>query len=105
MHQSTCHHQNLPAVKTSAGEIKPLGFSATVTNWLSNLWRRNKLMSLEKLEDHMLDDIGITRADLGWARRLPLTRNPLAALDDLARSRSRARRLGQDRRLPGSRPI
>jgi len=105
MHQSTCHHQDLPVVSNSAGDVKPLGFSATVTNWLSNLWRRNKLMSLEKLDDHMLDDIGITRSDLGWARRLPLSSNPLAALDDLARSRSRARRLGPGRRLPGSRAI
>jgi len=105
MQQSTCHHQDLSVAKKNTGDFKRFGFLPAVLIRLSNLWRRNKLMSLDSLDDHMLDDIGITRADLVWARRMPLSRNPLMALDELARTRSRARRVALGRKLPGSRPI
>lgn len=105
MQLSTFQNQTSPAkTKKTAGSVTS-GLTERVLTQVSNLWRRHKLVSLEKLDDHMLDDIGVNRLDLQWARLLPLDRNPLAALDELARKRSRARRLSFGRRLPGSRPL
>jgi len=105
MNHSTCHHQNLPGIENQTAEHGKFSFAAAVLNWVSNLLRRRKLMSLERLDDHMLDDIGITRTDVYWARQLPLNQNPLLALDTLARNRSRARRLAPGRPLPGVRRL
>lgn len=66
-------------------------------------WRRRAMLNrLENLDDRMLEDIGITRLDLVWARSLPLTRNPLSALDAVARDRTRQRRRRPIKALPGT---
>lgn len=82
-------------------DVSGNGFLASVLNRFANRVRRSKLTSLDELEDHMLMDIGITRQDLGWARDLPLNRNPLAALDELTRQRSHARHMSGVRDIPG----
>lgn len=51
------------------------------------LRRRWRLYRMQWLDDHMLDDIGITREELEWAIRLPLRVNAALALHDRARRR------------------
>ena len=57
----------------------------------SSLWRnfkaRRKVRALADLENNMLDDIGITRTEIAWAARLPLTVNAAILLDQRARAR------------------
>lgn len=54
---------------------------------LPRLWRnwraRRGIRLLERMDDHMLRDMGLTRDDLRWARRLPLSANAEASLEDL----------------------
>lgn len=52
-----------------------------VANWR----RRRQLRSLEQLEDYMLMDIGLTRADLIYAQKLPLDVDPLSEIARQAR--------------------
>ncbi|MBL8789791.1 MAG: DUF1127 domain-containing protein [Rhizobiales bacterium] len=54
---------------------------------LPRLWRswraRRSVRLLERMDDHMLRDMGLTREDLRWAQRLPLAQDAGAALEDL----------------------
>ncbi len=54
-------------------------------NWKT----RNQVRNLERYEQRMLDDMGITRDEVIWASRLPLSLNAAWEL----RHRSRTRRL------------
>ncbi|MGI9503925.1 MAG: hypothetical protein ACR2RE_12825 [Geminicoccaceae bacterium] len=49
--------------------------------------RRWRLYRMQRLDDHMLDDIGVTREELEWAISLPLRVNAALALHDRARRR------------------
>ncbi len=44
--------------------------------------RRWRLYRMQWLDDHMLDDIGVTRKELEWAIGLPLRVNAALALHD-----------------------
>ncbi len=57
-------------------------------NWRS----RNRIRALEEYDTHMLKDIGVTRDEIHWAARLPLSRNAAWEL----RHRSRTRRLAEN---------
>lgn len=50
---------------------------------------RMAFRTLERLSDADLRDIGLTRADVEWASRLPLSENASAALQEVARQRRR----------------
>lgn len=52
--------------------------------------RRLRLWRMQRLDDHMLDDVGITRDELEWAIRLPLRVNAALALHERARRRRQA---------------
>ena len=52
-----------------------------------SLQRRWRLYRMQSLDDHLLDDIGITREELEWAIRLPLHINAALALQDRAKRR------------------
>jgi uncharacterized protein YjiS (DUF1127 family) len=54
-----------------------------VQNWR----KRRSLRRLEDLEDHLLMDIGLTRADLVYAQKLPLAVDPMAEIGRRARHR------------------
>ncbi len=41
---------------------------------------RWRIARLRRLDDRMLKDIGVERADLDWALMLPASRDPVAAL-------------------------
>jgi uncharacterized protein YjiS (DUF1127 family) len=103
MQKSTASTRHPSFFAGIAAEMARAGVVSALIGRLSNLRRRNKLVKLDQLEDRMLDDIGLTRLDLAWARRLPLGRNPLAALDEIACERGRERRRAAARALPGTR--
>lgn len=51
-------------------------------------WRaRRDVTRLEAFDDHMLSDIGLTRGDVEWASRLPLSSNATFALEDRSHRR------------------
>lgn len=59
---------------------------------VSRLWRnwqaRKSMVSLAACDDYMLRDIGLTRDEVQWATRLPLTVNAAIALEERAFQRS-----------------
>ena len=58
-----------------------------VRSWLA----KKNLKRLETLDDYMLNDIGLTRADLRFALRLPYDLDPI---DEMARLREQRIRRG-----------
>lgn len=64
--------------------------SASILGDLIRNWRaRRAVARLDRLDDHMLRDIGVTREDLNWAAGLPLTVNAALALEERGRRRRR----------------
>jgi len=51
--------------------------------------QRRSIAALERLDDHLLSDIGLSRGDILWARSLPRDRSPVAALAALVEARRR----------------
>jgi uncharacterized protein YjiS (DUF1127 family) len=49
---------------------------------LRNWQARRSVSQLAKLDDHLLHDIGLTRADVEWATAQPLTFNATLALEE-----------------------
>lgn len=78
------------------------GLVAKLLNRIANWRRRGRINQLSDLDDRMLDDIGVTRHDLTWAKGLPLEFNPLTAIEERTRTRARHRRLSARKALPGS---
>jgi uncharacterized protein YjiS (DUF1127 family) len=62
---------------------QPTFFERIITNWLS----QGAIARLTWLDDQLLHDAGITRHDIEWARRLPITVNAEKALMDRVASR------------------
>ncbi len=72
-----------------AASAEATGSHALLWDLIRN-WRSRRAVSrLDRLDDHLLRDIGVTREELRWATRLPLSRNAALELDDLARRRRR----------------
>lgn len=59
-------------------------------DFIRSLQRRWQLYRMQSLEDHLLDDIGVTREELEWAIRLPLSTNAALALRERAARRRMA---------------
>jgi uncharacterized protein YjiS (DUF1127 family) len=60
-------------------------FSRLFHNWKS----RREVSQLAAFDDFMLADIGISRADVEWAAKLPLTADASEALEQRATIRQR----------------
>lgn len=60
-------------------------FSRLFHNWKA----RREVSELAGLDDFMLADIGISRADVEWAAHLPLTTDATEALEDKIMVRQR----------------
>jgi uncharacterized protein YjiS (DUF1127 family) len=60
-----------------------------VKNW----WKRRSLRRLEDLDDHMLMDIGLNRAELIYAQKLPLDVDPVGEIGRLSRLETYSRGL------------
>lgn len=59
-----------------------------VSQW--NVYRQNKInrqafQSVLTLDDHILRDIGVTRIDVLWANKLPLSYNAAIELNNLSK--------------------
>lgn len=66
--------------------------SASSLGRLIRNWRaRRAVARLDRLDDFLLRDIGVTREDLRWAAGLPLTVNAALALEERQASRPRRR--------------
>lgn len=72
--------------------------SAEATGSLSLLWSvirnwraRRAVARLDALDDFLLDDIGVNRAEVRWAAGLPLTANAALELEERATRRRRGR--------------
>jgi uncharacterized protein YjiS (DUF1127 family) len=51
-------------------------------------WRAKRAVTrMELLNDHLLHDIGLTRADVEWAANQPLTVNAALVLEELSSKR------------------
>lgn len=61
-----------------------------VETYRQNRVRRDAFLNLLRLDDRTLDDIGVTRADVKWAARLPLRVNASYALAAKAHVRRKA---------------
>jgi len=57
-----------------------------------NISRRRKLRGYLDLDQRMLDDIGITRAEINWALQLPLHVNGALELERVAKARRKVQR-------------
>ncbi|WP_179954032.1 DUF1127 domain-containing protein [Denitrobaculum tricleocarpae] len=55
---------------------------------------RDAFMATVRLDDRMLDDIGVTREEVQWAAGLPLAFNAARALHSRARARRRRAKAG-----------
>ena len=53
--------------------------------------RRAAFARLAHLEQHILDDIGLTRADIEWGMRLPLEQNAAVVVRDRRLAARKAR--------------
>jgi uncharacterized protein YjiS (DUF1127 family) len=72
--------------------------TAEATGSLSLLWRfirnwraRRAVVRLDALDDYLLHDIGVPRAEVRWASGLPLTVNAALELEGRATRRRRGR--------------
>lgn len=52
---------------------------------------RHRAAMLAQLDDHLLADVGLTRADLDDANRMPLWRDPIRLLQNRAKNRRLSR--------------
>ena len=64
-------------------QVQP-GVWSIISNLLHNWRARKEIAKLSKFDDHMLNDIGLTRGDLRCAGSLPLSLDPVHALKGLA---------------------
>lgn len=86
------------ATEISRGELGGTR-AAGIGTWIARYLSRRHFRRLLALEDRMLDDIGVTRDEVEYACRLPLSVNAAIELRRLAhRRRARARGFGEIRR-------
>lgn len=63
------------------------GASSILFRLVQNWFARRSVSELDRLDDYLLRDIGVTREDVRWASHLPLTLNAAAELEDRATRR------------------
>ena len=61
-------------------------FGRLLRNWTA----RRAVTRLDRLDDYLLRDIGVTRDEIRWAAGLPLSVNAALALDERATLRRRS---------------
>jgi uncharacterized protein YjiS (DUF1127 family) len=72
-------------ILTQAQSLERTHAFPTLRRIVKNWWKRRSLRKLEDLDDHMLMDIGVTRAELIYAQRLPLDVDPVGEIGRRAR--------------------
>jgi uncharacterized protein YjiS (DUF1127 family) len=58
---------------------------------IARVRRRRKFKRLLDLDDHMLDDIGVTRSEVDYAARLPLSTDAATELRRISLARRRSK--------------
>ena len=78
---------------TQDQSVRVTGVTAKLLHWAMafarRILRRRKFQRLRDLDDHILDDIGVTRAEVEIATRLPFTHDAAAELRRLSNERRR----------------
>jgi uncharacterized protein YjiS (DUF1127 family) len=83
----TTTHEYLEDRAGALGEITSfLNIGALWRHWQAH----RSVRHLASLDDHVLRDIGLTRGDVEWAERVPLSQNAVLALEDRVRRRHRS---------------
>ncbi len=59
------------------------GIKTVFNNWIQNRVDRQAFSHLLTLDDHILKDIGLTRDDVVWASRLPVSVNASLELEKI----------------------
>jgi uncharacterized protein YjiS (DUF1127 family) len=76
------------------------------SGYLGRIWRnwtaRRAVASLDRLDDFLLQDIGVTRDEVRRAAHSPLSENAALVLEDI--SRNRELRFGRERFAKAARP-
>lgn len=65
--------------------VEMAGPGALLRRLIGNWRARRAVAQLDRLDDFLLRDIGVTRRDVLWAAELPLTCNAALALEERAR--------------------
>ena len=76
------------ALHTASG-FGEAGHGSFLARVLRNWTARRAIAQLDRYDEHMLHDIGITRGDVRWAAGLPLSVNAALALEERSRQRRR----------------
>lgn len=75
-----------------AAALHPAEAPATMLQLLIRGWKsRLAVRRLDRLDNRLLNDIGVSRNDIDWALRLPMTSDAETALFDHVRGRARQR--------------
>ncbi len=61
--------------------------SGILTNFIENWRARRAVARLDRLDDFLLNDIGLSRSDLDKAQHVPFNQNALVALEQIASER------------------
>lgn len=72
-----------------AEAVEMAGPVALLRRLIGNWRARRAVARLDRLDDFLLRDIGVSRRDVRWAADLPLTCNATLALEERARERRR----------------
>ncbi len=77
--------------RASASTAEATGNHSLLWRFICNWRARRAVVRLDALDDYLLHDIGVTRADVRWASGLPLTVNAALELEERATRRRRGR--------------
>ncbi len=70
-----------------AAAVEGTGIAGLLGTLIRNWIARRSVARLSQLDDYMLRDIGITRDEIAWASRLPLSQNAALELEERALKR------------------
>ncbi len=71
----------------------PARLTAPVQRSIRQIYLRHRYNRLLDLDDHILDDIGVTRDEVVYGSRLPLARNAALELRRISEARRRRERI------------
>ena len=77
-------------IEEQAGALGEISTFLKLGGLLRHWQARRSLKQLASLDDYMLEDLGLKRSDVEWAERVPLTRNPVLALEERVRRQRRS---------------